>query len=244
MPLVYVFGEGKADGNATMSAELGGKGANLAEMTNLGIPVPPGFTTSTKLCTTYIVEKRLPQQLEDEVRAAMARLEQFTGKSFGGTERPMLVSVRSGAKISMPGMMDTILNLGLNPDTAEALARESGNRQFVFDSYRRFVQMYGNVVFGIKGAADGRDPFEEALEALKHDRKCERDIDLAAADLESLVETFKDIVKRETGRPFPDDPWAQLWGAIEAVYGSWNSRRAVDTDACTAFRTTWVPQST
>ena len=228
MPLVYVFGEGKADGNATMSAELGGKGANLAEMTNLGIPVPPGFTTSTRLCTTYLKEKRLPQELQDEVRAAMARLEHFTGKNFGGAERPLLVSVRSGAKISMPGMMDTVLNLGLNQKTAEALARESGNRQFVFDSYRRFIQMYGNVVFGIKGASDGGDPFEEALEALKHRTGCERDIDLAADDLETLVGTFKDIVQRETGKPFPDDPWAQLWGAIEAVYGSWNARRAVD----------------
>jgi pyruvate,orthophosphate dikinase len=228
MPLVYVFGEGNADGNAQMSDVLGGKGANLAEMTNLGIPVPPGFTTSAQLCTAYLAERRLPDELKREVQAAMGRLEQYTGRTFGGGERPLLVSVRSGAKFSMPGMMDTILNLGLNEATAEGLVRESGNRQFVFDSYRRFVQMYGNVVFGIKGATEEGDPFEEALEKVKRDRGCERDIDLAADDLETLVATFKEIVKRKTGHPFPDDTWQQLWGAIEAVYGSWNSRRAVD----------------
>jgi len=228
MQYVYVFGGGKADGDRTMTEILGGKGANLAEMTNLGIPVPPGFTTTAELCATYVTEGGLPEAFRDEVRTAMAKLEAFTGRTFAGSKHPLLVSVRSGAKISMPGMMDTVLNLGLNTETADALAVESGNRRFVYDSYRRFIQMYGNVVFDIKGPPETGDPFEHALESLKKQRGVERDIDLEPDDLVQLVTTFKEIVRREIGRPFPDDPWEQLWGAIEAVYGSWNAKRAVD----------------
>ena len=228
MQLVYVFGDGKADGNKDMKDILGGKGANLAEMTSLGIPVPPGFTTSAKLCATYIEDGKLPDSLDTEVRAAMVKLEEWTGRTFAGSERPLLLSVRSGAKISMPGMMDTVLNLGLNDQTAEALAAETGNRRFVYDSYRRFVQMYGNVVYDIKGPPETGDPFEHAIEQLKEARGVERDIDLEPDDLFALVATFKAIVEKEIGKPFPEDPWDQLWGAIEAVYGSWNARRAID----------------
>jgi pyruvate,orthophosphate dikinase len=224
---VYAFGGGKADGDAGMSDVLGGKGANLAEMTNLGIPVPPGFTISAKLCLQYVADGRLPAGLDGEVRAAVARVEELTGRKFGAANRPLLLSVRSGAKVSMPGMMDTILNLGLNDQTAEALATESGNARFAYDSYRRFVQMYGNVVFAIKGSTDG-DPFEQALEELRQRRGVQRDIDLSADDLRATVRTFKEIVRRAIGKPFPDDPWSQLWGAIEAVFRSWNARRAVD----------------
>jgi len=224
---VYAFGGGRADGHAGMSDILGGKGANLAEMTRLGIPVPPGFTISATLCTDYIRKGGLPESLDAEVREAVARLEELTGRTFGAEQQPLLLSVRSGAKFSMPGMMDTILNLGLNDRTAAAMAAESGNERFAFDSYRRFVQMYGSVVHGIKGS-DGGDPFEQALERARHERGVSRDIDLAPDDLRGLVETFKEIVRRETGEPFPDDPWVQLWGAIEAVFRSWNSRRAID----------------
>ena len=223
---VYAFGGGTADGNAAMSDVLGGKGANLAEMTRLGIPVPPGFTISANLCTDYIRRGGLPESLDAEVRAAVERLEQLTERDFGGDTRPLLLSVRSGAKFSMPGMMDTILNLGLNDHTVEALARDASNERFAFDSYRRFVQMYGSVVFGIKG--ENGDPFEHALEQLRTSRGVTRDIDLWPADLRDLVGTFKDIVRRETGADFPNDPWVQLWGAIEAVFRSWNSRRAID----------------
>ena len=227
MPNVYFFGEGKADGRADMKDVLGGKGANLAEMTNIGIPVPPGFTLSAKLCIRYITDGHFPDGLRDEVRAAMQRLERVTGKQFGG-EPPLLVSVRSGAKVSMPGMMDTILNLGLNDRAVEALAKASSNPRFAYDSYRRLVQMYGDVVFGIKGRPGQPDPFAAALDELKARRKARRDIDLAAEDLRALVATFKTIVQRETGSPFPDDPWEQLWGAIEAVFKSWQTKRAVD----------------
>ncbi|MDX1430387.1 MAG: PEP/pyruvate-binding domain-containing protein, partial [Rhodothermales bacterium] len=169
MPDVYWFGNGKADGHAGMKDILGGKGANLAEMTNLGIPVPPGFTISAHQCGIYLEQGRLPDALRSEVEQAMRRLEQATGRTFGDASNPLLVSVRSGAKFSMPGMMDTILNLGLNQQTAAALARQSGNERFAFDSYRRFVQMYAEVVFGV-GGHGGNNPFEEALEALKQAR--------------------------------------------------------------------------
>ncbi|OGU32972.1 MAG: pyruvate, phosphate dikinase [Gemmatimonadetes bacterium RIFCSPLOWO2_12_FULL_68_9] len=227
MPNVYFFGDGHADGRADMKDVLGGKGANLAEMTNLGIPVPPGFTLSAQLCIRYLTEGRFPEDLRQEVQSALRRVEAITGKQFGGGDPPLLLSVRSGAKMSMPGMMDTILNLGLNDATADTLARRSGNARFAYDSYRRLVQMYGDVVFGIRGAG-GRDPFDEALTALKSRRGAVRDIDLSAEDLRQLVATFKDIVRRETGCPFPDDPWHQLWGAIEAVFKSWQTKRAMD----------------
>ncbi len=228
MRYVYSFGRGKADGNATMRDVLGGKGANLAEMTNLGVPVPPGFTIPATLCIAYLREGRFPDGLRAEVEGAMERLEAEVGRRFGDPSNALLVSVRSGATVSMPGMMDTVLNLGLTDATVEGLATQSGNPRVAFDSYRRFIQMYGNVVCGLKGSADGGDPFEHALEALRHERGVARDIDLAVDDLRALTETFKGIVTRETGAPFPQDPSAQLWRAIEAVFRSWNSRRAVD----------------
>jgi pyruvate,orthophosphate dikinase len=225
---VYFFGNGKADGNAQMKDVLGGKGANLAEMTNLGIPVPPGFTISAKLCLKYIEERKLPDDVLADTREAMGKLEAAVGREFGDKENPLLVSVRSGAKDSMPGMMDTILNLGLNDATVQGLAGQSNNPRFAYDSYRRFVQMYGEVVYGIGGKGASNNPFEAAIEELKEQRGVEREIDLAAEDLESLVKTFKQIFQRETKKPFPDQPWDQLQGAIEAVFGSWNTKRAVD----------------
>jgi pyruvate,orthophosphate dikinase len=231
MPSVFFFGNGQADGHAQMKNVLGGKGANLAEMTNLGIPVPPGFTISAGLCIDYLAEKKLPNSLLDEVREAMAKLEAASGRSFGDPSNPLLVSVRSGAKFSMPGMMNTILNLGLNDKTVEGLIQQgggAGNKRFAYDSYRRLVQMYGDVVFGIKPTAAGEDRFEAALEAEKKKQHVERDIDLDEEHLRELVAKFKGIVERQAGHPFPEHPWDQLWGAIEAVFRSWNTRRAVD----------------
>jgi pyruvate,orthophosphate dikinase len=220
MSNVYWFGNGSADGNAGMKEILGGKGANLAEMTNIGVPVPPGFTISARLCIDFLGRGELPPGLRDEVHDAVGRLEEATGRRFGDRRQPLLVSVRSGAAVSMPGMMDTILNLGLNDDSAEALAGATGNGRFAYDSYRRFLQMYGDVVYGVKT--------EDALERLKRDRGVERDADLTADDLAGLIPTLKRMVHEATGRPFPDDPWDQLWGAIEAVFRSWGSKRAVD----------------
>ncbi|MBI3983618.1 MAG: pyruvate, phosphate dikinase [Gemmatimonadetes bacterium] len=225
---VYSFADGKADGRADMKEILGGKGANLAEMTNLGIPVPPGFTISARLCVTYLRQGELPGTLRTEVERAVERLEQTTGRRFGDPTVPLLVSVRSGAKFSMPGMMDTILNLGLNDESAAGLAQATGNSRFAYDSYRRLIQMYGDVVFGIKAADGGEDPFDAALAALKEARGAARDVDLAAEDLRGLVETYKDVVVRATGKPFPQDPWDQLWGAVHAVFKSWQTKRAVD----------------
>ncbi len=228
MTLVYAFANGKADGNKDMHDVLGGKGANLAEMTNIGVPVPPGFTISAVLCHDYLDKGSLSDDLKREMRAAMSRLEEATGRCFGSGPRALLLAIRSGAAVSMPGMMDTILNLGLNDETVRILADESNNPQFAFDSYRRFVQMYGNVVFEIKNSENGGDPFEHELEQLKRARGIERDIDLEAEDLEGLVNTFKSIVREHTGQPFPDDPEDQLLRAVEAVFRSWNSRRAGD----------------
>jgi pyruvate,orthophosphate dikinase len=211
-----------------MKQILGGKGANLAEMSNLGIPVPPGFTISTKLCIQYLRERKLPPGLEDEVREAMAHTEKATGKRFGDAKNPLLVSVRSGGPVSMPGMMNTILNLGLNDKTAQGLADQSQNPRFAFDSYRRFVQMYADVVFDLKAHGSGPDRLEEALEAAKKRSGVTRDIDLDEASFRELVTTFKTIAARASGRPFPDDPWEQLWGAIEAVFRSWETKRAID----------------
>jgi pyruvate,orthophosphate dikinase len=228
MPDVYFFADGKADGNAAMKEVLGGKGAGLAEMTNLGIPVPPGFTISARLCTTYLRQGQLPGTLRTEVEAAMSRLEQVADKRFGAPDRPLLVSVRSGAKFSMPGMMDTILNLGINDEIVSGLARSSGDSRFAYDSYRRLIQMYGDVVFGIKGADGREDPFDSALAALKRDRGVTRDVALSGDDLRGLVATYHDVIQRETGKPFPQDPWDQLWGAVQAVFKSWQVKRAVD----------------
>jgi pyruvate, orthophosphate dikinase len=225
---VYFFGDGAAEGGAAMKPLLGSKGANLAEMTNIGIPVPPGFIVTTQVCMRYLVERRLADEVRTAVRAAMARLERCTGRTFGGAERPLLVSVRSGAAVSMPGMMDTILNLGLNDTTAVALARQAGNPRFVNDSYRRLVQMYGDVVFGLRAQPGEQDPFEAGLEAARQARGVQRDIDLSPEDLRELVTRFKAIVARSAGHPFPEDPWEQLWGAIEAVFRSWQNKRAIE----------------
>ena len=222
-PLVYFFGQGRADGTATMKDVLGGKGAGLAEMTNLGIPVPPGFTIAATLCQTYLETASFPPRLRAQVETALQRLEAASGRQFGGTGNPLLVSVRSGAAVSMPGMMETILNLGLNDNTVEGLTKQSNNPRFAFDSYRRFVQMYGAVVFDL-----AKQPFEHLLEERKQSCKADRDIDLPAEELAALVRDYKALIQKETGKSFPDDPMDQLWGAIAAVFESWNTRRAID----------------
>jgi pyruvate,orthophosphate dikinase len=221
---VHFFGAGHADGNAQLKTILGGKGANLAEMTNLGIPVPPGFTISAELCNTYIARGTYPPELKAEVEANLAKLEKLMGRTFGAAKLPLLVSVRSGAAVSMPGMMDTILNLGMNDQVAEGIAQEMGNPQFAYDAYRRFVQMYGDVVMGLKG---NKSPFEALLHAKKEARGVKRDIDLSAADLKALVAEYKAALKKIEPRGFPEEPKAQLWGAIEAVWRSWQGDRAV-----------------
>ena len=221
---VHFFGAGHADGNAQLKTILGGKGANLAEMTNLGIPVPPGFTISAELCNTYIARGTYPPELKAEVEANLAKVEKLMGRTFGSAKLPLLVSVRSGAAVSMPGMMDTILNLGMNDQVAEGIAQEMGNPQFAYDAYRRFVQMYGDVVMGLKG---NKSPFEALLHAKKEARGVKRDIDLSAADLKALVGEYKAALKKIEPKGFPEDPKAQLWGAIEAVWRSWQGDRAV-----------------
>jgi pyruvate,orthophosphate dikinase len=220
--LVYSFANGKADGRTQMKDLLGGKGANLAEMTLLGIPVPPGFTISTEACRKfYERKKKMPTGLREEVDRAMRRLEKIQGKRFGDKKDPLLVSVRSGAKFSMPGMMDTILNLGLNDTSVEGLARTSGDRRFAFDSYRRFIQMYAGVVLDMD-----KQEFENLLDAAKRAKRVTEDTQLTATDLEKLVVRYKDKVKRATKRAFPQDPAKQLWGAIGAVFSSWDNERA------------------
>ena len=222
-PSVYFFGSGRADGTATMKDILGGKGAGLAEMTNLGIPVPPGFTIAATLCNTYLETRQFPPWLRSQVETSLQRLEAAANRHFGGKDRPLLVSVRSGAPVSMPGMMETILNLGLNDATVEGLTRESGNAQFAWDSYRRFVQMYSTVVLDLAKA-----PFEAMLEARKHAAKVARDIDLPAEEFRKLVAEYKAHAEKESGKPWPNDPMEQLWGAIAAVFESWHTRRAID----------------
>jgi pyruvate,orthophosphate dikinase len=226
---VYFFGEGKADGNASMKALLGGKGANLAEMTSLGIPVPSGFTISTEVCSYYAEhDGAYPSELKKEVEAALAKMEKVMGSKFGGTDNPLLVSVRSGAAISMPGMMDTILNLGLNDETVQGLVRQTGDERFSYDCYRRFVAMYGDVVLGLKPQEkDEEDPFEVILEAKKKAQGIHYDHELSADDLKALVQEYKAEIKKKVGVDFPEDPHEQLWGAIGAVFGSWNNPRAI-----------------
>ncbi|MDR0909238.1 MAG: pyruvate, phosphate dikinase [Spirochaetaceae bacterium] len=220
---VYFFGEGKAEGDAKMRDELGGKGANLAEMTNLGIPVPPGFTISTEVCAAYYENKnKYPAGLEDEVAKHLTHLESVMGKKLGDGDDPLLVSVRSGAPVSMPGMMDTILNLGMNDKAVKGLAAKTGNPRFAWDAYRRFIQMYGDVVMGVP-----HDNFEAAIAAIKKAKKVQLDTDLDAADLEKLVAEYKKIVKKACKKDFPQKPLDQLWGAINAVFGSWMNERAI-----------------
>jgi pyruvate,orthophosphate dikinase len=226
---VYFFGAGAAEGNMKMKEILGGKGANLAEMAGIGLPVPPGFTISTEVCALYYRSRqRVPDSVRLEVEKNLKKLEKAVGQAFGDPKSPLLVSVRSGARASMPGMMDTILNLGLNDRTAAALIAKTGNERFVYDSYRRFVQMYGDVVLGLKPVhKDDIDPFEEIIEEKKKARGIKNDTDLTAADLKDLVARFKAAIKEKTGREFPDDPRKQLWGAIGAVFGSWMNDRAI-----------------
>jgi pyruvate,phosphate dikinase len=226
---VYFFGGGKAEGRSGMRDLLGGKGANLAEMAGLGLPVPPGFTISTDVCTHYYANQRnYPPDLRAHVDAHLARVEKIVGRRFGDPKNPLLVSVRSGARASMPGMMDTVLNLGLNDETVQGLIAASGNARFAWDSYRRFVQMYGDVVLGLKPEDKSQaDPFEELLEARKHAGGARADTDLTADDLRELVAEFKALIRRRLNVAFPDDPHEQLWGAIGAVFGSWQNARAI-----------------
>jgi len=220
---VYAFGGGQAAGRADLRNLLGGKGAGLAEMAHLGLPVPPGFTITTELCTHFYANgKNYPKDLQPQVEAALADIGRITGKKFGDGENPLLVSVRSGARASMPGMMDTVLNLGLNDTTVAALAEKSGDRRFAYDSYRRFITMYADVVLGI-----AHHHFEEILDEHKDRNGYTLDTDLEAADWEELARLFKQRVEQETGQPFPQDPHAQLWGAIGAVFGSWMNQRAI-----------------
>ncbi|HWN19115.1 MAG TPA: pyruvate, phosphate dikinase [Gemmatimonadales bacterium] len=222
-PLVYFFGQGRADGTAAMKDVLGGKGAGLAEMTTIGIPVPPGFTIASNLCLHYLESRQFTKRVRAQVEDALQRLESATGKYLGDGDNPLLVSVRSGAAVSMPGMMETILNLGLNDVTVEGLTRLSGNPRFAWDSYRRFVQMYGSVVFGLS-----KKQFEQILEDHKHRCRIERDIDLPVEEMQAIVRRFKQHVREESGKEFPQEPLDQLWGAIAAVFESWNTRRAID----------------
>ena len=220
---VYRFGDGAAEGRAEMKNLLGGKGAGLAEMSNLGLPVPPGFTISTEVCTYFYANgKSYPSELRDQVAEGLATIERWLGARFGDADNPLLVSVRSGARVSMPGMMDTVLNLGLNDAAVAGLARQSGDERFAYDSYRRFIQMYGQVVLGID-----HHHFEELLENHKLDSGAMLDTDLSAEDWQTVIAGFKDIVAEERGEPFPQDPKEQLWGAIGAVFGSWMNPRAV-----------------
>ncbi|MBL9128030.1 MAG: pyruvate, phosphate dikinase, partial [Verrucomicrobiales bacterium] len=229
---VYVFGNKKADGDGSMKPLLGGKGANLAEMSRIGLPVPPGFTITTEVCTYYYDHKRTyPASLDPQVKAGVAFIEKIMGTKFGDTAAlPLLVSVRSGARDSMPGMMDTILNLGLNDVTVLALVKATGNERFAWDCYRRFVQMYGDVVMGVqKRAGEDHEPFETVIHTLKHEKYHEdiEDTALTVADLQELVARFKGLIKERTGKEFPQDPWKQLWGAVGAVFGSWMNDRAI-----------------
>src|SRR5687768_11561881 len=218
--LIYTFSEG----NASMRSTLGGKGAGIAEMTNAGLPVPPGFTITTEACNAYFASgKKLPPGLWDQVEKALARVEKSTAKKLGDTKNPLLVSVRSGAAMSMPGMMDTVLNLGLNDETRAALEKLTKNPRFAWDAYRRFISMFGRIVQDI-----APDKFDHALEAKKKATGAKSDTDLTPKALQELVTEFKDIVRRETKKPFPTEPLDQLRLAIEAVFGSWFGRRAVD----------------
>lgn len=227
---VYTFGNGAAEGRADMRNLLGGKGANLAEMNHIGVPVPPGFTITTEVCTEYneLGKEHVISVLKDEEEQAIKLVEELTGTKFGDDENPCLVSVRSGARVSMPGMMDTVLNLGLNDGAVQGIAKKSGNERFAWDSYRRFVQMYGDVVLGMKPhSKEDIDPFEEIMDEMKEAKGVESDTDLTTDDLKELVKRFKIAVKEKTGHEFPVDPWEQLWGSICAVFDSWMNERAV-----------------
>src|SRR3989440_2062389 len=230
---VYLFGNKKADGNGAMKALLGGKGANLAEMTRIGLPVPPGFTITTEVCAYYYENKRTyPKDLQPQIEVGIASMEKIMGTKFGDKNAmPLLVAVRAGARDSMPGMMDTILNLGLNDESVLALLKATNNERFAWDCYRRFIQMYGDVVLGVqKLPGEDHEPFETVIGCLKDERYGNHDIvdtKLTTDDLKELVHRFKALVKERTGREFPNDPWDQLKGAIGAVFGSWMNDRAI-----------------
>ena len=227
---VYTFGNKKAEGNTGMKNLLGGKGANLAEMNLIGVPVPPGFTITTDVCTEYneLGREKVIELLKSEVEQAVKSVEEVMGMQFGSKDNPLLVSVRSGARASMPGMMDTVLNLGMNEDAVTGLIAKTGNDRFVWDSYRRFVQMYGDVVLGMKPTSkEDIDPFEKIIEELKEEKGVELDTDLTVDHLKELVTRFKDAVKEKTGHDFPTNPWEQLWGSVMAVFDSWNNDRAI-----------------
>jgi len=227
---VYLFGDKKADGNTKMKNLLGGKGANLAEMNLIGVPVPPGFTITTEICTIYNEKGKdhAVKLIKEDVEKAVAFVEDIMGMKFGDKENPLLLSVRSGARASMPGMMDTVLNLGMNDEAVAGLVAKTGNERFAWDSYRRFVQMYGDVVLGMKPESkEDADPFEVIIEKIKKKRKVELDTDLSAKDLQEMVKLFKAAVKKQTGHDFPDNPWEQLWGSVMAVFDSWMNERAI-----------------
>jgi pyruvate, orthophosphate dikinase len=220
---VYSFGAGHNEGGAEMRNLLGGKGANLAEMAGIGLPVPPGFTLTTEVCTAFYKNQRnYPNELSSQVRDALGQLEKSVGLRFGDKRRPLLVSVRSGARVSMPGMMDTVLNLGLNDATVEGLGEEANDERFAWDSYRRFIQMYGSVVLGVD-----HHRFEEIIEHTKQETGVTEDTQLTAQDWHRVAASYKEMIEAETGKPFPQDPEEQLWGAIGAVFGSWMNHRAI-----------------
>ena len=220
---VYFFGGGKAEGSSKMRNLLGGKGCDLAEMTNLKIPVPAGFTITTEVCTAYYAhKKKYPAGLKEQVQKSLAQVEKAMGAKFGDPKNPLLLSVRSGARVSMPGMMDTVLNLGLNDRSIQGLTEKSGDERFAYDSYRRFIQMYSDVVLRVD-----RKKMEERISEKKRQKGARLDVELTAEDWKELVSEFKEIVKRETGHPFPEDPQKQLWGAIGAVFESWDTPRAI-----------------
>jgi len=226
---VYKFGDGSAEGKAEMKLLLGGKGANLAEMSNLNIPVPAGYTISTEICAEYYENQgKYKDDVIKQVQDGVAHIEKIMGAKFGDPTDPLLVSVRSGAPASMPGMMDTVLNLGLNDDTIQGIIKKSGNERFAWDSYRRFMQMYGDVVMEMKPESkEEEDPFEVIIQELKEECKVEYDTDLTTEDMKELVSRFKKAIRERTGKDFPTDPWEQLWGSVNAVFSSWNNQRAL-----------------
>jgi pyruvate,orthophosphate dikinase len=239
---VYKFGNKTADGNSKMKNLLGGKGANLAEMSLLGIPVPPGFTITTEVCTSYneLGKAAVVEMIKDEVEQDIQNIENIMGAEFGNTENPLLISVRSGSRVSMPGMMDTVLNLGLNDDIVIGLAKKANNERFAWDSYRRLIQMYGSVVLGMKPKSkDDIDPFEEIMDHLKDKRKIHLDTEFTIQDLKDLVYDFKAAIKKQTGKDFPTSPWEQLWEAIMAVFDSWNGARAVYYRTMSGYPSDW-----
>jgi len=230
---VYKFGNGQAEGNRTQTDLLGGKGANLNEMSGIGLPVPPGYTITTEACHHYVDhDGAWPSGMEAQVQEGLRHIEEAMGRRFGDPENPLLVSVRSGAAKSMPGMMDSVLNLGLNDEVAQGLTRAMDNEQLAYDAYRRFIDMFGDVVVGID-----RSRFENAISNMKEERGVENDVDLTAADLRELVDRYKAIYRKATGRMFPDDPYEQLELAINAVFGSWMNERAI------RYRLTTLPAS-